>query len=650
MASTQILVVEDEGIVAKAIQTELQDMGYDVPTIAASGKEAIEKAEHSQPDLVLMDISLKGDMDGIEAAREIKTRCDIPVVYLSAYEDETILGRAKTTEPYGYLLKPYEERELRTTIEMALYKHRMEKRLKETERWLAATLESIDDAVIATDSRHCIRFMNPVAEGMCGWDRQEAFGKDLPEVCTLVHAETREALDNLAARSLREGVGLPFGEQSVLLGKHGQVTPVEGSVAPINDEEGYFTGVVMVFRDISQRQRLEMIQRQSDEHLRQSQKMAAISRLAGGIAHDFNNLLTAILGNTEIVLASLSPNDPDRELLARVETASLRAAELVEQLLSFSGRTKLFCKPIILNETIDGMLEILRRMIDPHIQLDFKPGPNLWAVQADPAQINELLVNLCLNGQDAMPTGGLLTLESDNIVTDMDYLLTHPEARPGDYVRLRVTDTGKGIKPEARERIYEPFFSTSESKPNNGLGMALVYGIVEQHHGWIDCSTKPGQGSHFDIFLPRQFERVEIAEAAPPSSDAAPVAPAPGTGQPAILLADDDPMVRELGRTILQAEGYEVLLAEDGLQAVEAFQRDKDRIDLVILDLTMPKMCGDTAFRQMLESKPNLKGIFSSGYFAEDLTTGDDRILGFINKPYRYEDLAGMVRAALCRD
>jgi len=640
VSNAQILVVEDEGIVARSLRNELQCMGYAVPAIASSGLEAVEKAAGTHPDLVLMDISLKGDMDGIEAARQIRKQMDVPVIYLSAFEDDNILGRAQTTEPFGYLLKPYEERELHTTIELALARHRMERRIKETERWLAATLRCIHDAVLATDASGHVRFMNPIAEELTGWNERAAFGKDLADVFDLRHEASGEVPSNPALGAMTEGVAIDLAEGLLLQSLHGRRTPVEGSAAPIINDADECTGCVLVFRDVSERSQVEKLRRQSEEHLRHSQKMEAVGRLAGGVAHDFNNLLTAILGNTLLALANLPRNDPQLDLLVNVEAAALRAAELVKGLLGFSRRTSLWLEPVNLNDAVQETVEALRPTTDPRIAIAVHVGYDLWPLRADRAQLNEVLTNLCLNALDAMPEGGRLTVETANVTITDDCLRSRLQAQPGDFVRLRIGDTGHGIPPEIQARIFEPFFTTKEAGRGTGLGLALVYGIVEQHSGWIDFESEIGKGTRFDIYLPRYWPQLAEVPAAREAR------PAHGPAE-TVLLADDEMMLRELGRTILERCGYRVLVAEDGLQAVELYQREHQHIDLVILDLTMPRLSGPDAFERLTQLDPNVRVVFSSGYFAEDMVTGDDRVLGFLAKPYRSQDLIQLVRGAL---
>jgi PAS domain S-box-containing protein len=267
MDKAHILVVEDEVIVAKSIQKRLKGLGYAVPTTAASGEEALRVAEETQPDLVLMDIKLKGAMDGIETAQRIQATWDIPVIYLTAYADEETLERAKVTQPFGYLLKPFELSELRTTVEMALYKHQMQRKLEENERWLTATLKSIGDGVITTDTRGCITFMNPVAEVLTGWKREEAIGRNLQEIFHVIDEETRQVALSSITDLLKQGDIASLGSHILLVARDGTETPIDDSGAPIVDDRGNITGGVLVFHDISERKRAEEILRQRNQEL-----------------------------------------------------------------------------------------------------------------------------------------------------------------------------------------------------------------------------------------------------------------------------------------------------------------------------------------------------------------------------------------------
>lgn len=257
MAETKIMIAEDEGIVAEDIRRSLQNLGYVVSSVVSSGKAAVEKAQENNPDLVLMDIVLQGEMDGIEAAEQIRSRFDIPIVYLTAYSDEKTLERAKLTEPFGYIIKPFKERELHINIEIALYEHKMEKKLKESKEWYSTTLKSISDAVIATDPKGCVKFMNPVAQSLTGWKLEEAEGKPLEEVFNIISEETGEEVESPIKRVIREGVVVSDANQTVLISNDGTKIPIEENGDPIRDDKGNIHGFVVIFRDITERRDAE---------------------------------------------------------------------------------------------------------------------------------------------------------------------------------------------------------------------------------------------------------------------------------------------------------------------------------------------------------------------------------------------------------
>jgi PAS domain S-box-containing protein len=381
--------------------------------------------------------------------------------------------------------------------------------------------------------------------------------------------------------------------------------------------------------------------KRADEQLRQAHKMEALGQLAGGVAHDFNNLLTGILGNLAMALPQLTESHPARELLTNSETAAWRAAELTGQLLGFARRNTVRLQPLGLARSVADTVGLLRRTVDPRITVEVVAAPDLWPVMADPTQMNQLVLNLCLNARDAMPDGGRLTLAMANVVLGPSDAGRHVEARTGEYVRLRVADTGCGMTDEVRAHMYEPFFTTKEVGKGTGLGLAVVFAAVKRHDGWIECDTAPGRGTCFDVYLPRTGLRGSV--------HAKPDAPPEG-GHETVLVADDEPLVRGLAQATLTQFGYTVLLAEDGVAAVESYRQHAGKISLVVLDMTMPRLSGRDTFLQLRQLDPAVRVIFSSGYSADSLSSDEAAgASGFVSKPYRPRDLARAVREALDR-
>jgi len=435
-------------------------------------------------------------------------------------------------------------------------------------------------------------------------------------------------------RQVLQGKRIDVEEQSLVAGRPRVVRVVK---TPVREEHGRIVGVLGIFWDVTEQRNLEA-------QLRQAQKMDAIGQLAGGVAHDFNNLLTAILGNLSLLSGSIPMDPTARELLHAAESAAIRAATLTGQLLGFARRTRLHAEATNLNALIDEVVSLLRRTIDPRIRLQTQQQPDLWPLLADAGHINQVLMNLCLNARDAMPDGGILLLETSNVTLGPERVRQQLEARSGEFVCLKVSDDGCGMTEEIRQHIFEPFFTTKGPGKGTGLGLATVFGIVKQHQGWIECDSEEGRGTEFRLYLPRHRPSAEaVAESATQRSEAARL-----HGTETILFVDDEPTLRNLGRTTLQRHGYKVLLAEDGREALEVYEREGGKIDLVILDLTMPQLSGRDTFRRLRELDPEVRVLFASGYSAEQLTRQEqEQIAGFISKPYRPRDLAAVVRETL---
>ncbi len=487
MTETKLLIVEDDRIVARGIEKRLRGLGYALAGSAASAEEAIRMAEEHRPAAILMDIDLGRGMDGIEAAGMIRARFSIPVIYLTALSDEATLERAKLTEPFGYVLKPFEDKDLQSAIEIALYKHKMEERMRENERWLAATLGSIGDGVIATDEAGRVRFMNSLAEQLTGWTIAEAIDRDLREIFQIVQEKTREPVPNPVFQALekREPVGLA--PDTVLIDKSGTERPIDDSAAPIQDPSGRIVGAVLIFRDTTERRRLE-------EHLRESQKMEAIGRLAGGIAHDFNNIMTAINGYSELLLAECKDSPKSAEFARNVHDAGQRAASLTQQIMAYSRKQMLVPCVLNLNTVVRDMESMVQRLIGSDIELRTETDPNLGQVKADPTQIGQVILNLAANARDAMPNGGQLLIATSNVELDEAAMRLGDDITPGPHAMLCISDTGAGMSPEVQAKVFEPFFTTKGRANGTGLGLASVQGIVRQSGGRIEVTSDTGRG------------------------------------------------------------------------------------------------------------------------------------------------------------
>ena len=639
MTPTSILVVEYERIIAKGIEKRLKGLGYAVAGLASSGEEAVQKATDLRPNLVLMDIHLGAGMDGVEAAGAIRLRVNLPVVFLTAHSDDATLQRAKLTEPYGYVLKPYEDSDLQTAIEIGLYRHQMQKQLRENEQWLAATLGSIGDGVIATDERGRVRFMNSLAERLTGWAQADALGKDVVEVFEIVDKATRQPVPNPALEALVRGESVTLAANSILVAKDGTEYPIDDTAAPICDAGGRVAGSVLVFRDITERCRLE-------ENLRQAQKMEAIGRLAGGIAHDFNNIMTIITGFSDLLLTNTQPPAVRLDMVQNILDAGLRAAALTQQIMAFSRKQMLIPCVLNLNTVVRDMGTMVKRLIGSDIEFVTEPASDLGQVKADPSQIGQIILNLAANARDAMPrlNGGRLVVATANAELDEATTRRHPDVKPGRYAMLSVSDTGSGMSEEVLSRIFEPFFTTKGVGQGTGLGLATVHGIVKQSGGHIEVESAIGAGTTFRVYLPRVEEPTPVPDRRE--------TPPPAKGHETILIVEDEPMVRSMTRTILEMSGYHVLEASDGLEGMAVFEGYRGAIHLVMTDLIMPRLSGRDMAKRMRVRDPDLRVLFLSGY-SEDIVVQqgvESASAYFLQKPFTLAALTEKVREILDRE
>lgn len=637
MARPQILVVEDESIVAEDMKAMLEGFGYAVPAIAFSGEEAVRKVIETRPDLVLMDIVLKGQMSGVEAVERIRSRCNIPVVYVTAYADATTVQRAKVTEPFGYILKPFDAREVQTTIEIALYKHGMDKKLRASERWLGTTLRSLGDAVMATDTQGRITFMNPHAEVLTGWTQAEAVGRHATEVLLIRYESSQSRAENPIATVLQEGRARELADHNlVLVAKDGTERPIEDSAVPIKDDQDSLIGSVLVFRDISERRQLQ-------EKLVQAEKMEAIGRLSGGVAHDFNNLLTVISVYAELLLSRRNRHDQLERYANEIKKAVENATSLTNQLLTLSRKQMLQPRVCDLNALITHMAEVIQRLVGQAVELLIVPRASVGSVHIDPTQIEQVVLNLVMNARDAMAQGGTLTIETADVTWDELQARRHSGGHAGAYVMLTVHDTGAGMDATTRSRIFEPFFTTKPRGRGTGLGLSIVYGIISQAGGYIDVDSAPGQGAVFRIFLPRVEPHVSV-----PKPSAA--AKLPQNSETVLLVEDEEEVCSAVDES-LQMRGYSVLRARHGREALMICRRHEGPIHLLLTDVVMPQMTGPELAQRISLLRPEIKVLYVSGYTSDALAQHNIIAPGtaFLQKPFTPEALARQVRAVLDR-
>ncbi|MEJ2718449.1 MAG: PAS domain S-box protein, partial [Deltaproteobacteria bacterium] len=494
---------------------------------------------------------------------------------------------------------------------------------------LATAVDQVSDTVLMTDTDGKIVYVNPAFERTCGYTRGEVLGRSPHFLSSGHHDETfyRKMWNTIASGKVWSG-------RLINKKKDGTLFEEEAAITPIKDESGEIVNYVAVKRDVTNEVALE-------KQLRQAQKMEAIGTLAGGIAHDFNNLLTIVLGFTELLLIDQDENDPRHEDLQKIALTARHGGELVQRLLTFSRRAETKLRPLDLNDQVRQVKELLARTIPKMIKLELHLETNLKTIYGDPAQIEQLLLNLAVNAKDVMPQGGNLILETKNVWLDEAHCHRHLEVKPGEHVLLTVSDTGPGMEKEVVDRIFEPFYTTKLPGEGTGLGLAMVFGIVKSHGGHIDCHSEPGEGTIFKIYLPVARGDAELSPAISGEM--------PAFGTETILLVDDEELIRELGRRLLSRAGYEVVTAATGGEALELYRKHSTRISLVVLDLMMPDMGGTECLNELLKMDPDARILIASGYSPNGRTQEILEIgaRGFVSKPFKAKQVLQMIRQIL---
>jgi len=496
---------------------------------------------------------------------------------------------------------------------------------RQSRELLVSTVASIADAVVVTDKHGRITFLNPAAESLTGWTAADARGKPAQNVLHLVDASTHQTVDHPVTRALTDRTVAVTPIQTVLVSRNGVEISIEHHAAPVRSRSGKLSGAILVFRDIGKRRQLE-------EQATHAEKMEAVGRLAAGVSGDFNNMLTVISGYADLLRADFAPGTHARKFLDEIIYAGERAIGLTRHLLTFSRGLAAQPRLVDLNALIKGMDPMLRRLLGQNIELALLPGPELGQVNADPAQLEQVVVNLASNARDAMPSGGKLVIETAN--ADLDESGSAPLGiRPGSYVMLAVSDTGVGMDAETRSRLFEPFFTTKGPGIGAGLGLATVYGAIKQAEGEVTVYSQPNCGTIFEIYLPRVLGKEVEA-----------VRKASAKGSETILVVDEEEGIRQLCAAVLQANGYDALEASSGSSALTIFEKNAHKIDLLLTDVAMAQLGGFELGRKLHERKPGLRILYMSGYPEH---ARDAAAKAFLSKPFTSDSLLGKIREVL---
>jgi two-component system cell cycle sensor histidine kinase/response regulator CckA len=630
----RILIVEDEHIVAEHIRQSLVHLSYKIAGIASSGREAYQMASETGPDLVLMDIVLKGKMDGIETAHRILNELNIPVVYLSAYTDEKTIQRAKITEPYGYIVKPFDESSLKSSIEIALHRHTMQKNPADPEVPEVRILRSFSEMIVFHDLNYRVIWANEAAGKAFGIKPGNLVGKRCRDLWKKQKVSCRSCPVGpvVSARGIVDTEVISADER---------VWSVRGY--PVYDVSERMIGIVEVSREITSEKQIQAEKRSINTQLQQAQKMEAIGILTGGVAHDFNNILTAIQGSVEMALFHVTESEPIYRDLKEIQVASARAINLTRQLLLFSRKHPTVFKPVYLNGTIQNLLKMLKRLIGEDIHIETRLDTALWTIRADQSKMEQVLMNLVINAREAMPQGGIIRITTENVNLQSGIEKVMAESSPGDFIRLTVKDTGEGIEAGVLNRIFEPFFTTKGKSKGTGLGLSVVYGIIKHHKGWVDVHSEPGKGSVFNIYLPAIPEAMTESKVSRISIESL-----RGNGEHVLVVEDADD-VRGFTISALREHGYQVTAVTNARDAWSLIQDQEAEYDLLFADVVLPDQSGIELVQTIRKHRKKIKTLLTSGYTDSKLQWPviQRRKYPFLEKPYSLIQLLQAVKNVL---
>jgi PAS domain S-box-containing protein len=498
-------------------------------------------------------------------------------------------------------------------------------------RKLNSVIEQTADIVLITDKDGFIEYVNPAFESVTGYSKKEILGEN-PRILK------SDKQDKLFYEEFWSGIlaGKVFHGEVINKKKNGQLYYEEKTVTPVKDNSGNITNFVSIGLDISEHKNIE-------NQLQQAQKMEAIGTLAGGVAHDFNNILTTIQGYTELIMSDIDKESSTYKDLEHVKNASERAAKLTQQLLVFSRRKQREITVLNINNVIESLFKMLKRMLGEDIRVEMDLSPKIKQIKGDESNIEQIIMNIVVNARDSMPSGGALNIKTENVYIDEEYSKSITGARPGEFISISIADTGEGMSKEILQHIFEPFFTTKEKDKGTGLGLAVVYGIVKQHEGWINVYSEIGFGSIFRIYLPVAKGKLQTIK-----KDIKFISDVKGNNE-RILVVEDDKGIGRLTEEILKRNNYNVFMAHDAKSALEVFEQGKGNFDLVFSDMILPDISGVELVEKMLKINPKLKIVFASGYanHRTQLDVIQEKGYCFLQKPYKIEEMLIAVKETI---
>jgi PAS domain S-box-containing protein len=651
-----ILVVDDQPQNIELLEVYLVPQGYEIVT-ATTGEEALRKLSDNQIDLILLDVVMPG-MDGFEVIRRIRqddAHRLLPIILVTVLREPEARVKGIEAGCDDFISTPVDRMELIARVKSLLkikayndltsnYRKELEsevnrrtEELKHAFIFQQCLIDALSVPVFYKDLEGRYLGCNSSFEKFFGQKRELFVGKSFSDISLKEFSDISAEKD----RALLQNRGIQIYESSIT-DSGGVVHNVILHKATFDNLDGSVGGLIGAILDITDLKMAEKKQKDLESQLHQAQKMESIGRLAGGVAHDYNNALSVIIGFTQLAMEKMVSTDPLRSDLDEVLKAARRATDITRQLLTFARKQTIAPKVLDLNENVEIMLKMLRRLIGEDITLAWLPGAGVWSVKIDSSQIDQILANLCVNARDAIVGVGKITIETKMVTFDTAYCADHHGFIPGEFVMLAVSDNGCGIDQEILGNIFEPFFTTKSPDKGTGLGLSTVYGIVKQNNGFIDICSKPGTGTTIKIYLPRYEGNAVGAQRE--SKEEIPQ----GCGE-TILIVEDDLSILNLARRMLDGLDYTVLTADKPERAMRLAEEHTGEIDLLVTDVIMPEMNGLELANSLRSLYPALKCVFMSGYTSTVIAHHGVLDLGvhFIQKPFSKKDLSKTVRKIL---